>query len=63
MGRRRRDEIPEGLVLLYTYFFIMGVAKKGVEDLVLHVAKKNPQKAKKIVEQLCECMERRERKK
>ena len=58
MGRRRKDKIPEGLVLLYTYFFMMEKAKEGVKDLVNHVAKKNPQKAKKIVEQFCECMKK-----
>mgnify|MGYP000350735171 CR=1 FL=1 len=58
MGRRKKDEIPEELALLYTYFFIMEKAKEGVRDLVLHVAKKNPQKAKKIVDQFCKGVRR-----
>ena len=54
MGRRRRrDEITEGLILLYTTFFMMEKAKEGVRDLVTHVAKKDPEKAKKIVEEFC----------
>jgi len=55
MGRRSRklDKYEEGLVLIYTFFFIMGVAGKGVEDLVNYLVKKNPEKAKRIVEEFC----------
>ena len=59
MGRRRKlNKYEEGLVLIYTFFFIMGVAGKGVEDLVNYLVKKDPQKAKKIVEEFCKCVKK-----
>jgi len=54
MGRRRKeDDYLEGIALIYTFLFMMKVARKGIEDLVDHVAKKDPQKAQKIVEEFC----------
>ena len=54
MGRRKLDKYEEGLVLILTSLFIMGVAGKGVEDLVNYLVKKNPEKARKIVEEFCQ---------
>jgi len=54
MGRRRKeDDYLEGIALIYTFLFMMKVAGKGIEDLVDHVAKKDPQKAQRIVEEFC----------
>jgi len=58
MGRRKLDKYEEGLVLIYTTLFMMKVAAKGIEDLVDHVAKKDPEKAKRIVEEFCKGVKR-----
>ena len=58
MERRKLDKYEEGLVLIYTTLFMMKVAAKGIEDLVDHVAKKDPEKAKRIVEEFCKCVKK-----
>jgi len=59
MGRRRKlDKYEEGLVLILTSLFIMGVAGRGVKDLVDYLVKKDPEKAQRIVEEFCKGVRR-----